>query len=138
MTALSKARSQPLLRVRSPKAASIQNVRIKRLKNIQLELHADFIKVVETSRGSKLKDPEKNNIFTGEFWTGKTALGLGLIDGEVELINVGPGFRLPHIGWNTVDNRTNHPLLRGIKLNVDFYFELQLKNLQFHFLQFAN
>ena len=36
---------------------------------------------METSRGSKLKDPEKNNIFTGEFWTGKTALKLGLIDG---------------------------------------------------------
>ena len=54
---------------------------IKRLKSIQLELHADFIKVVETSRGSKLKDPEKNNIFTGEFWTGATALKLGLIDG---------------------------------------------------------
>ena len=54
---------------------------VKRLKNIQLELHADFIKVVETSRGKKLKDPEKNNIFTGEFWTGKSALKLGLIDG---------------------------------------------------------
>ena len=52
-----------------------------RLKSIQLELHDDFIKVVETSRGSKLKEPEKNNIFTGEFWTGKTALKLGLIDG---------------------------------------------------------
>ena len=37
--------------------------------------------VVEKSRGSKLKDPEKNNIFTGEFWTGKTSLELGLIDG---------------------------------------------------------
>jgi signal peptide peptidase SppA len=54
---------------------------VSRLKSIQLELHADFIKVVETSRGSKLKEPEKNNIFTGEFWTGKAALGLGLIDG---------------------------------------------------------
>jgi len=54
---------------------------IKRLKSIQLELHADFIKVVETSRGKKLKDPEKNNIFTGEFWTGASALKLGLIDG---------------------------------------------------------
>ena len=54
---------------------------IKRLKSIQLELHADFIKVVETSRGSKLKDPEKNNIFTGEFWTGSAALELGLVDG---------------------------------------------------------
>ena len=54
---------------------------VKRLKNIQLELHADFIKVVETSRGSKLKEPEKNNIFTGEFWTGSAALKLGLVDG---------------------------------------------------------
>ena len=54
---------------------------IKRLKDIQLELHADFIKVVEASRGTKLKDPEKNNIFTGEFWTGASALKLGLIDG---------------------------------------------------------
>ena len=54
---------------------------VKRLKDIQLELHADFIKVVETSRKSKLKDPEKNNIFTGEFWTGASSLKLGLIDG---------------------------------------------------------
>ena len=54
---------------------------VKRLKDIQLELHSDFIKVVETSRGKKLNDPEKNNIFTGEFWTGKSALKLGLIDG---------------------------------------------------------
>ena len=54
---------------------------VKRLKSIQLELHADFIKVVETNRGSKLKDPEKNNIFTGEFWTGASALKLGLVDG---------------------------------------------------------
>ena len=54
---------------------------IKRLKSIQLELHSDFIKVVEQSRGSKLKEPEKNNIFTGEFWTGKSALELGLVDG---------------------------------------------------------
>ena len=54
---------------------------IKRLKSIQLELHSDFIDVVKKSRGTKLKDPEKNNIFTGEFWTGKSALELGLIDG---------------------------------------------------------
>ncbi len=54
---------------------------IKRLKSIQLELHADFIKVVETSRGSKLIEPEKNNIFTGEFWTGSKALKIGLVDG---------------------------------------------------------
>ena len=54
---------------------------VERLKKIQLELHGHFIKVVENSRGNKLKDPEKNNIFTGEFWSGSTALELGLIDG---------------------------------------------------------
>ena len=54
---------------------------VQRLKKIQLELHSDFIKVVEKSRGNKLKDADKNNIFTGEFWSGSAALKLGLIDG---------------------------------------------------------
>ena len=54
---------------------------VKRIKNLQLDLHADFIKVVKESRGNKLKDPEKNNIFTGEFWSGSKALKLGLVDG---------------------------------------------------------
>ena len=54
---------------------------IERIKKLQLELHSDFIEVVKKSRGSKLKDPEKNNIFTGEFWSGATSMKLGLIDG---------------------------------------------------------
>ena len=37
--------------------------------------------MVKKSRGSKLKDPEKNNTFTGEFWSGSTSMKLGLIDG---------------------------------------------------------
>jgi len=37
--------------------------------------------VVKSSRGSKLIDTEKNNTFTGEFWSGSTSLKLGLIDG---------------------------------------------------------
>ena len=54
---------------------------IQKLKTIQLELHSDFINVVKASRASKLIDIEKNNIFTGEFWSGSTSLKLGLIDG---------------------------------------------------------
>ena len=54
---------------------------IQRLKKIQLELHSDFINVVKTSRGSKLANIEKNNTFTGEFWSGSTSLKLGLVDG---------------------------------------------------------
>ena len=36
---------------------------------------------MKTSRGSKLLDVEKNNTFTGEFWSGSASLKLGLIDG---------------------------------------------------------
>ena len=53
---------------------------IERLKVIQLDIHKDFIKVVEDSRGSKLN---KNGVelFSGEFWSGSKAKELGLIDG---------------------------------------------------------
>jgi len=54
---------------------------IQRLKKIQLDLHADFIKVVEESRANKLKKDENPNLFTGEFWSGSKAKELGLIDG---------------------------------------------------------
>ena len=54
---------------------------IERLKNIQLELHQDFIDVVEESRGSKLNKTSGIELFSGEFWTGKKAKDLGLIDG---------------------------------------------------------
>ena len=54
---------------------------IERIKKLQLELHSDFINLVKKSRGPKLKDPDKNNTFTGEFWSGSTSLKLGLIDG---------------------------------------------------------
>ena len=53
---------------------------IERLKNIQLDLHRDFIKVVEESRGSKLKKDDIE-LFSGEFWAGSKAKELGLIDG---------------------------------------------------------
>ena len=54
---------------------------IERLKKIQLELHSDFIKVVEESRSSKLKKDKNVELYTGEFWSGSTAKQLGLIDG---------------------------------------------------------
>ena len=52
---------------------------IERLKKIQLDLHKDFIDVVEKSRGSKLKKSEVE-LFSGEFWSGSKAKDLGLID----------------------------------------------------------
>ena len=52
---------------------------IDRLKSIQLDLHKDFIDVVEESRGSKLKK-DGIELFSGEFWAGSKAKELGLID----------------------------------------------------------
>ena len=52
---------------------------IQRLKNIQLDLHKDFIEIVEKSRGSKLVKTEVE-LFSGEFWSGRKAKQLGLID----------------------------------------------------------
>ena len=53
---------------------------IERLKKIQLDLHADFIKVVEESRSTKIKNSDIE-LFTGEFWSGSKAKELGLVDG---------------------------------------------------------
>jgi len=48
--------------------------------------------------------------------------GLGLIPGSVQLIKADPGVRLPHVGWNEAKWRLEHPLLSGIRRDVDFYF----------------
>ena len=54
---------------------------IERLKSIQLDLHKDFIDVVEKSRSAKLKKDSGIELFSGEFWSGRKAKDLGLIDG---------------------------------------------------------
>ena len=54
---------------------------IERLKKIQLELHDDFIKVVEESRSTKLNKDMGIELFSGEFWSGSKSKTLGLIDG---------------------------------------------------------
>ncbi|OOR93078.1 S49 family peptidase [Moraxella caviae] len=42
--------------------------------------HQNFIDAVTKGRGDKLKDPEKNQLFSGLFWTGKQSVELGLAD----------------------------------------------------------
>ena len=53
---------------------------IQRIKDIQLEIHQVFIDHVKAQRGEKLTAPD-DELFTGEFWVGETALKLGLVDG---------------------------------------------------------
>jgi len=40
--------------------------------------------------------------------------GLGWIGGDVEAISA-EGLRIPHMGWNTLIVRINHPLLSGVR-----------------------
>ncbi|MEX2166728.1 MAG: S49 family peptidase [Methyloceanibacter sp.] len=57
---------------------------VAKIKAIQRDVHQAFIDLVKERRGGKLKKSDKQ-LFTGEFWTGKTALELGLIDGLSDL-----------------------------------------------------
>ena len=52
---------------------------VKRIKAIQLDVHQAFIDLVKERRGAKLAKAD-DELFTGEFWSGKTAVELGLID----------------------------------------------------------
>ncbi len=48
--------------------------------------------------------------------------GLDIVPGEVELMEVPPGHRLPHVGWNTIRLTRSHPLFHATKSNADLYF----------------
>jgi signal peptide peptidase SppA len=53
---------------------------VERIKSLQRDVHAAFIDLVKERRGPKIANAG-DELFTGEFWSGKRALELGLIDG---------------------------------------------------------
>ncbi len=57
---------------------------VERLKRLQAEIHDGFKDWVRQRRAGRLKDDEAT-LFTGEFWTGRRGLQLGLADGLGEL-----------------------------------------------------
>ncbi len=60
---------------------------VKFLKALQKEIHDGFIDMVQVRRGDRLKGSSKD-LFSGAFWTGATAVELGLIDGLGDLRSV--------------------------------------------------
>jgi len=48
--------------------------------------------------------------------------GLGLIHGKVIKLTPAPPNKIPHVGWNNLTSIKPHPLFKGVKPNVDFYF----------------
>jgi glutamine amidotransferase len=49
-----------------------------------------------------------------------TSLGLDWIHGDVKAIApADPSLKIPHMGWNTLDRRKDHPLLDGVPTGPD-------------------
>lgn len=51
-------------------------------------------------------------------------IGLGWLDAEVKTINVRDTlrFKVPHTGWNTLEFISDHPIMKKININNEFYF----------------
>jgi len=52
---------------------------VERLKAIQREIHEGFIALVKSRRGAALAGPEET-LYSGEYWTGRRSLELGIAD----------------------------------------------------------
>ena len=57
---------------------------VARLRTILEQMHEGFVDYVLSRRGDKLTD--RKDIFTGEFWLGRRAIELGLVDGEAHMM----------------------------------------------------
>jgi signal peptide peptidase SppA len=57
---------------------------VARLKAIQRDIHDSFQAYVRERRGDRLRAPD-SELFSGEFWTGRRSLELGLVDGIDDL-----------------------------------------------------
>ena len=60
---------------------------VKRIKAIQKDIHESFIDLVKSRRGERIAEAG-DMLFTGEFWSGRKAVELGLIDGLGDLRSV--------------------------------------------------
>jgi len=60
---------------------------IKRIKQLELDVHQVFIDWVKLRRGDRLKGTD-DELFTGEYWSGMRGLDLGLVDAVGDLHQV--------------------------------------------------
>jgi len=97
---------------------------VARLRRLQDDIHADFKAWVKLRRGVRLKGDDAT-LFEGEFWTGRRALELGLIDGIGHLRDVlraryGRKVRTPLVG----ERRGFNPLRRLLGMRTGSEAEL--------------
>lgn len=57
---------------------------LQKMQSVMNEVHQNFVNAVLEGRKGKLKDTDK--LFTGDFWSGQSAVNLGLVDGVGNLM----------------------------------------------------
>lgn len=105
-----KARHDPFLREKPED--------VEHLADLQKDMHETFIAWVKERRGDRLKGSEAD-LFSGDFWTGRQALELGLVDGLGDLRSVlraeyGDKLRLIPVGeprpwWRSLGGQRGGP-----------------------------
>ena len=53
---------------------------------------------------------------------GEEIVGLELIPGEVRKFDQRAVEAIPHVGWNSVEHHSSHPVFKDVRTGVDFYF----------------
>lgn len=81
---------------------------VDRLKTLQQDLHESFKELVRQRRGGKLKG-EETQLFSGEVFTGKRAVSLGLIDGIGELRGIVRGMFGEEVRLRVIDPERRRP-----------------------------
>jgi len=88
---------------------------VERLKTLQQDLHESFKELVRQRRGAKLKG-EDALLFSGEVFTGRRALSLGLIDGIGEMRGIVRGLFGDEVRLRPIDPERRRSLWSRLAL----------------------
>lgn len=106
-------------------------VDVEKIRHVIGEIHANFQQIVQQGRGGKLQG-NPAELFSGDFWSGQTALKLGLVDGLGNLMNV---LRDEFNVAEFKDYSGQLPLLKNLLNQVGASLQLMLQNDQVRVLE---
>ncbi len=99
---------------------------VKKIRTVIDEVHQNFNEAVLKGRAGKLKGDQKE-LFSGDFWTGETALKLGLVDGLGNLTDVMEAEF--HVSRYEDYSESNNPL-KKLVTQLGTYLNLPLSDLE--------
>lgn len=80
-------------------------------------VHKHFIDAVKEGRGKRLKDVEKNQTFSGLFWSGQQAIQIGLVDKTGSIRDIGKSLELDEF-VNYTPQDPMKQLLKGLSVKI--------------------